>query len=179
MFFGPTIPSGPKGLSRLKGIETIAVTLKKRAAIVKSERTFPFEGNWNTNTLSRTTTFVWSERTFPFEGNWNPFELFWVMCTDLRPKGLSRLKGIETFQSANDPNVKVAVGPKGLSRLKGIETVAALFTCWLFLKTSERTFPFEGNWNSSKLLMCSITALSPKGLSRLKGIETDYDMLRW
>ena len=63
----------------------------------------------------------------------------------LRPKGLSRLKGIETggmVGSRVDPS-----RPKGLSRLKGIET-----------RYLERR----------RYLGCH----SPKGLSRLKGIET-------
>ena len=59
------------------------------------------------------------------------------------PKGLSRLKGIETieFVAFGDADVH---RPKGLSRLKGIET---------FLPSVSIT-----------------VSASPKGLSRLKGI---------
>ena len=191
----------PKGLSRLKGIET-RVRHPGMWDAMLSERAFPFEGNWNAFSIvstvvpliifvrkgfpvwrelklqgicvSDTQKWIKSERAFPFEGNWNSFCSFGAstICTFVRkgfpvwrelkrrcrlqlrkrvwtgPKGLSRLKGIET-QPLRRPMYRPLSRPKGLSRLKGMETLFQCDECCLFAFVSERAFPFEGNWNAS------------------------------
>ena len=114
-----------------------------------SERTFPFEGNGNINSSVRSSSATKSERTFPFEGNGNSlysgYTCRWFQC----PKGLSRLKGMETHGRFDN---------------------ASTNSC---ISTSERTFPFEGNGNSLDVLFWHIkNRMGPKGLSRLKGMET-------
>ena len=61
------------------------------------------------------------------------------------PKGLSRLKGIETGFNYSVFGFVTAACPKGLSRLKGIETIRTRYEVLESLSQSERTFPFEGN----------------------------------
>ena len=64
------------------------------------------------------------------------------------------MKGIETITQLNNPFQNPC--PKGLSRLKGIETPFPFFPAlrvWIFNEVwrvlSERTFPLEGNGNSN------------------------------
>ena len=118
--------SSPKGLSRLKGIETDASTADcrelwspKGLSRLKGIETI------NTLCLEFPTIRFTSERTFPFEGNWN------------------------THGYCGESNIFLW-GPKGLSRLKGIETILLFLALKnLAVDRSERTFPFEGNWNTS------------------------------
>ena len=142
----------PKGLSRLKGMETyFPDQYALYSYTAPSERTFPFEGEWK------------HQRGVPS-----------VSTAPTCPKGLSRLKGMETRKCKRQPQFPEA-------------------------QTSERTFPLEGNGNLSrggvpsdhmkmvrkdfpvgrewKLLFPDgreSLRFSPKGLSRWKGMETGY-----
>ena len=113
--------NSPKGLSRLKGIET-NTTLPFEFTVTVSERTFPFEGNWNNSPSNSMFSADAVRKDFPV---WRELKRIFLVPFELsylpRPKGLSRLKGIETDRHSNYEREQLC--PKGLSRLKGIETL--------------------------------------------------------
>ena len=110
-------------LSRLKGIETLALIVLCPCHNQMFRYAFPFEGNWNFFVVFRRFLFmkvqicfpVWRELkllivnvresechqfryAFPFEGNWNPTTTVFPPFFPIRSDMLSRLKGIETIR---------------------------------------------------------------------------------
>ena len=147
-------------------------------------RSFPFEGNWNTNLTITSSLFIFSleevsrlkgietshtrsksstkssslEEVSRLKGIETSLRMFSTICPRSSLEEVSRLKGIETY---TPPSLDESP-PRRLeevSRLKGIETRYIDTIKHLLIKFG-RSFPFEGNWNPVR----SYDPLSLKGL---------------
>ena len=114
-------------------------------------KTFPFEGNWN-SFLVGNPQFLTNEfrKTFPFEGNWNEilylYLVLWSLCSE-RP---SRLKGIETCYATLILIPKCHCVQKDLPVWRELKRNGR--KCgWMSWGRFRKTFPFEGNWNPTKM----------------------------
>ena len=140
-------------LSRLKGIETIALCMWHWSSLADFGYAFPFEGNWNTPLIR----FQYWQRSnlwicFPV---WRELKRLpdprhgWQLFLPLDM--LSRLKGIETVPVQTIAPLLFPLDM--LSRLKGIETNSATASRGLVDKSFGYAFPFEGNWNEIQMIL--------------------------
>ena len=137
-------------LSRLKGIETISVR-PKDVWVINLWIHFPVwrelkrsEVIWVFASVAAATVNLWIH--FPV---WRELKQLYETSLNFPPKTLntlSRLKGIETAYRWAGWVQSRKKTLNTLSRLKGIET-SPTKSVELSGKSSEYTFPFEGNWN--------------------------------
>ena len=161
-----------KGLSRLKGIETLPLPLHRYQRVgTLVWKGFPVWRELKLHPFAQSVALFAVWKGFPVWRELKRLFRIWPQSQPLKIslKGLSRLKGIETHYCSSSRSRQLRL--KGLSRLKGIETVVLQvpkcripvwkgFPVWRELKhdlrtnfqctyarRSERAFPFEGNWN--------------------------------
>ena len=124
---------------------------------IKSERTFPLEGNGNLLRVGRQQGGVhsWSERTFPLEGNGNPVFMLIMKWISYWSERTFPLEGNGNTETDIFSVITMSFRPKGLSRWKGMETRRRGSGLILSYR-SERTFPLEGNGNFTPLRRRSV-----------------------